>query len=114
MSPGSAAEWAAGQASAPPGAADDGSLCSSHVWSSMLSASEAGHCSDPRAGEETEGWEDDEIVARILCRLGQLKQRGCEQPECVVLASRLDVDLDTALALIGRGCSPPLAVGILA
>jgi hypothetical protein len=80
----------------------------------MVSASEAEQCSDPRAGEEIEWWEEDEIVARILCRLGQLKQRGCEQPDCVVLASRLDVDLDAALALIGRGCSPALAVHILA
>jgi hypothetical protein len=39
---------------------------------------------------------------------------GCDQPDCVVLAGRLDVPLKRALTLLARGCPPGLAVRILA
>lgn len=80
----------------------------------MASREQTHCCSDARAGDEIEWWGDEEIVARILCRLHELKHGGCDQPDCIVLAGRLDVDLDNALTLIARGCPPSVAVRILA
>jgi hypothetical protein len=62
---------------------------------------------------EVEWRDEEEIFARILCRLGELKKAGCDQPDCVVLAGRLDVSLERALPLLARGCPPSLAVRIL-
>ena len=56
---------------------------------------------------------EEEIVDRIRCRLRELRRRGCDGPDCVVLASRVDVALEEALALITRGCPPGLALAIL-
>jgi hypothetical protein len=74
---------------------------------------EHGSCSGSWSGEEVEWRDEEEILSRILCRLGELKQVGRDQPDCVVLAGRLDVDLDEAVELIERGCPPGLAVRIL-
>jgi hypothetical protein len=80
----------------------------------MLPRAQAERGSDPRATEEIEWWGDEDILERILCRCGEMKLSGCDPPDSVVLASRLDVDLDSALALLRRGCPPALAVRILA
>jgi hypothetical protein len=80
----------------------------------MASRQKTQPCSAPRAGEDVEWWKEEEILARIRCRLRALKESGCNQLECVVLAGRLDVDLERAIALIRRGCPTALAIRILA
>jgi hypothetical protein len=70
-------------------------------------------CRGSWPSNEVEWRDEEEILARILCRLGELKQAGCDQPDCVVLAGRLDVSLERALSLLARGCSASLAVRIL-
>jgi hypothetical protein len=72
------------------------------------------NCLGSWSSNEVEWRDEEEILARILCRLGELKQAGCDQPDCVVLAGRLDVPLEPALTLLARGCPPGLAVRILA
>jgi hypothetical protein len=71
-------------------------------------------CLGSWSSNEVEWRDEEEILARILCRLGELKHAGCDQPDCVVLAGRLDVPLKRALTLLARGCPPGLAVRILA
>ncbi len=56
---------------------------------------------------------DEEIVAVILCRFKELELVGCEGSDCLVLASRVDLDLDRAVDLVARGCPPELALRIL-
>jgi hypothetical protein len=70
-------------------------------------------CGETIGSDAVEERAEDEILSRILCRLSELKRIGCDQPDCVVLAGRLDVSLDRALELVGRGCPPGLAVRIL-
>jgi hypothetical protein len=53
------------------------------------------------------------IVALIRCRLAELTRAGCHSMECVVLATRLDIEIERATELVGRGCPPELAVRIL-
>lgn len=53
------------------------------------------------------------IVALIRCRLAELRSAGCHSMECVVLATRLDIEIGRATELVGRGCPPELAVRIL-
>jgi len=71
-------------------------------------------CFAPWSGEEVEWRREEEILARIFCRLRALKRAGCDEPDCVVLAARLDAELDRALELLERGCPPALAVRICA
>ena len=54
-----------------------------------------------------------QVVAMIRCRLEVLRRAGCDAAGCVVLAGRLEVDLDRAVDLVAHGCSPELAVRIL-
>jgi hypothetical protein len=56
---------------------------------------------------------DEEIVALIRCRLEELGLAGCNSPDCLVLASRVDLDLDRAVDLVARGCPAALALRIL-
>ena len=70
-------------------------------------------CLGSWSSDEVEWREEDDILGRILCRLGELKHAGCDQPDCVVLAGRLDVALERALTLLARGCPASLAVRIL-
>lgn len=56
---------------------------------------------------------EDEIVDLILCRLAELKRAGCDGPDCLVLASRVDLDLERAADLVAGGCPPALALRIL-
>ncbi len=70
-------------------------------------------CGGPLGSDEAEGWGEDELVSRILCRLAQLRRVGCDSPECVVLAGRLDVELGGLTGLVGRGCPLLLALQIL-
>lgn len=53
------------------------------------------------------------IVALIRCRLTELRSAGCQSAECVVLATRLDIEIERAVELVRRGCPPGLAVRIL-
>lgn len=46
-------------------------------------------------------------------RLEALERAGYDRKTAAVLACRKDVDLHQAIALLQRGCSPELAVGIL-
>jgi hypothetical protein len=62
---------------------------------------------------DVEALDDDSIVDVILCRLDQLKQVGCDAPDCVVVAGRLDVRLEAAIDLVARGCPPNLVLPIL-
>ena len=70
-------------------------------------------CSDLFAESEFEQLADSEMVALIVGRLDELRRAGCDDPDCVVLASRADVDLGQALGLLARGCSVRLALRIL-
>ncbi|RDI76222.1 hypothetical protein Gocc_0641 [Gaiella occulta] len=72
-----------------------------------------GSCTGALGADDVEWRDEEEILARTLLRLGTLRRRGCEEPDCVVLAGRLDVGLDDAIGLIERGCPPGLAVRIL-
>jgi hypothetical protein len=78
-----------------------------------MASREYGSCADSLRADDVEWREEGEILSRILCRLRELKQIGCDEPDCIVLAGRLDVDLDEAVELIRRGCPPGLAVRIL-
>lgn len=53
------------------------------------------------------------IVSLIRCRHDELEAAGCDSPGCFVLAGRLDVELGRAADLVGRGCTPELALRIL-
>lgn len=55
----------------------------------------------------------EEMVVIIVCRLRELQRAGCDNPDCVTLASRVDVSLGRALDLLARGCSAELALRIL-
>lgn len=70
-------------------------------------------CGETLRSDEAERRGNAELVARILCRLERLKRIGCDRPDCLLLAGRLDVDLDRAVELVARGCPPDLAVRIL-
>jgi hypothetical protein len=80
----------------------------------MLPRAQAERCSDPAGdrGDRVVGRPG--ILARILCRLSEWTLSGCDQPNSVALATRLDVDFDSALALLRRACPHVLAVRILA
>jgi hypothetical protein len=73
----------------------------------------AANCEGTLRSDEAERRTEGELVSRILCRLERLKRIGCERPDCLVLASRLDVDLDRAVELVRHGCPPALALRIL-
>jgi hypothetical protein len=79
-----------------------------------VSVHEHESCFGSWSSNEIEWRDEEEILARILCRLGVLKHAGCDQPGCVLLAGRLDVALERALTLLARGCPPALAIQILA
>ncbi len=70
-------------------------------------------CSGAIASAEFEQLGEEEIVALILCRLEELGRAGCDGPDCLVLAGRVDLDLERAADLVGRGCPPRLALRIL-
>lgn len=69
--------------------------------------------SDFFAESEFEQLAENEIVALIVGRLDELRRAGCDDPDCIVLASRADVDLGQALGLLTRGCSARLTLRIL-
>jgi hypothetical protein len=71
------------------------------------------NCHETLRSDEAERRSDTELVARILCRLERLKQLGCNSRDCLVLAARLDLDVDRAVELVGRGCRHDLVVRIL-
>jgi hypothetical protein len=73
----------------------------------------AGWCGDRIESELAEGLDVDEITALISCRLTELRRTGCDADACVILATRLDIEIDRATELVGRGCPPELAVRIL-
>lgn len=72
-------------------------------------------CCDGDAFTESEFEQlgEKEMVALIVCRLNELRRAGCDDPDCIVLASRADVDLGQAIGLLVRGCSARLALRIL-
>ncbi len=70
-------------------------------------------CSDPFAEIEFEQLAESEMVALIAGRLDELRRAGCDDADCIVLASRADVDLGQALGLLARGCSARSALRIL-
>lgn len=70
-------------------------------------------CGGAVASPEVEALGDGDIVSMILCRLERLRASGCDEPECVVLAARFDVELEQAASLVRRGCPPGLALRIL-
>jgi len=70
-------------------------------------------CGRPISTEVVEGYADDMVVSLILCRFEELRLAGCAGEDCYALAGRLDVDLDRAVDLVGRGCAPSLALRIL-
>jgi len=72
-----------------------------------------GGCASALRAEEVERHDEEAILSRILCRLHELRRSGCDNPDCIVLAGRLDVDLADAVELLGRGCPPGLALRIL-
>ncbi len=78
-----------------------------------MSAKAQGTCSEAIPAAQFEELGDEEIVALILCRLEELGLAGCESPDCLVLASRVDLDLDRAVDLVARGCPAELALRIL-
>ena len=57
---------------------------------------------DPRI-EPVEAW-----------RLQQLIEAGYDVDDAVLLATRFDIDLHQAIALVRRGCPPTIATRILA
>lgn len=56
---------------------------------------------------------EDELVDMILCRLAELRRAGCLAPECVLVAGRVDVSLEAAVALVAPGCPVRLVLPIL-
>jgi hypothetical protein len=60
-----------------------------------------------------EGLNEETVLSLIRCRLAELKRAGCDSPDCVVLAGRVDVDLEGAADLVARGCPADLALRIL-
>lgn len=70
-------------------------------------------CGGPSPAEVVEEYADDLLVSIILCRLEELRGAGCEGDDCFVLAGRLDLGLERAVDLVGRGCPPDLALRIL-
>lgn len=73
----------------------------------------SGTCGGTLTAAELEELGEDEVVSLIRCRLEALKRAGCDALECLLLATRVDVDLEPAAALVARGCPPPLALRIL-
>lgn len=71
------------------------------------------HCGGPIESELAGELGIGAIVALIRCRLAKLRNAGCHSVECVVLATRLDIEIERAAELVGRGCPPELAVRIL-
>jgi hypothetical protein len=70
-------------------------------------------CGGCTSSAEIEGLEEEEIVSLIRCRLAELQRAGCDGPDCLVLAGRVDIRLERAAELISRGCPPDLALRIL-
>lgn len=70
-------------------------------------------CGGCTSAAELERLEEEAIVSLIRCRLEALRRAGCDTPECLVLAGRVDVRLDRAADLIARGCPPDVALRIL-
>ena len=62
---------------------------------------------------EVEELPEAEIVDAILCRLEELRHAGCDEPECIVVAARVDVSIDAAVDLVARGCPAGLVLPIL-
>lgn len=73
----------------------------------------AARCGGRIESELAEDLDVDELTALISCRLTELRRAGCDADACVVLATRLDIEIDRATELLGRGCPPELAVRIL-
>lgn len=70
-------------------------------------------CGNSVSTEAVEEYADARVVSLILCRLAELRRAGCEEDDCYLLAGRLDVDLGQVVELLGRGCTPDLALRIL-
>jgi hypothetical protein len=73
----------------------------------------SGSCGGTLTAAELEELGEDEVVSLIRCRLEALKRAGCDALECLLLATRVDVGLEPAAALVARGCPPALALRIL-
>jgi len=65
------------------------------------------------SADEFESLDKQAILSLIRCRLAELNRAGCDSPDCVVLAGRVDVDLEGAADLVARGCPADLALRIL-
>ena len=63
--------------------------------------------------DDVEALDEAEVVELILCRLDELRRAGCGTPECIVVAARVDVRLETAVDLVSRGCPAGLVLPIL-
>jgi hypothetical protein len=70
-------------------------------------------CGATLTASELEELGEDEVVSLIRCRLEALKRAGCDALDCLLLATRVDVGLEPAAALVARGCPPALALRIL-
>lgn len=70
-------------------------------------------CGGRITADELEELDVDEILSIIHCRLDELTRVGCDGPECLVLAGRVDVGIEQATDLVARGCPPELALRIL-
>lgn len=57
--------------------------------------------------------EETEAVEVLRWRFDVLMRGGFDMEQAAVVAAHVDVDLHTAVDLLGRGCSPELAVRIL-
>ncbi|MEX0675301.1 MAG: hypothetical protein WD067_11035 [Gaiellaceae bacterium] len=70
-------------------------------------------CGSTLSWIDVEELPDDKILDVILCRLAELRRAGCDAPECFLVASRVDVSLEDAVDLVGRGCPAELVLPIL-
>ncbi|MBD0338214.1 MAG: hypothetical protein ICV67_02900 [Thermoleophilia bacterium] len=70
-------------------------------------------CKQVTSALDVEDLSEGEIVDAILCRLEELRHAGCDEPECIVVAARVDVSLDAAVDLVARGCPAGLVLPIL-
>lgn len=57
--------------------------------------------------------EETEAVEVLRWRFDVLMRGGFDMEQAAVVAAHVDIDLHTAVDLLGRGCSPELAVRIL-
>ena len=70
-------------------------------------------CAGASSGIDVEELPDGQILDVILCRLAELQRAGCDAPECFLVAGRVDVSLEDAVDLVGRGCPAELVLPIL-